>query len=245
MTGIGAGSRITERRRLGVGAVPGFAGLFATRGDEMEKRAGTVAALIAGIVFCFGTAPGLMAASVQATVDNPFSFRATFTGMDTDPQTYGGNDFQVFTFDYWTVLVNLRADAVDTDGNASGFYEIQLTHSGSKVADATAPVVNTFLFYGGLLPGKTLTDSSVGSRPHGSGAEYLSTIVNILFDPPAGTVQFAGEIAGDTDLNGDGVVDSEQTDAAVKRLLMLRDVGVITGKEMGQIIKQTRQPSSK
>jgi hypothetical protein len=39
--------------------------------------------------------------------------------MDTDPATIGSNDFQVYTRDFWTVLVNLRGDGVDVDGNAS------------------------------------------------------------------------------------------------------------------------------
>jgi len=204
------------------------------------------AGLIAGFLFCFAMAPDLLAADVKPTVDNPFAFRATFTGTDTDPLTLdGGNDFQVFTFDYWTVLVNLRGDSVDQDGNAAGFYEIQLTHSGSKLEDPTAPVVKTFLFYGGLVPGTVMTDASVSSQPHGSGSEYLSTTVNILFDPAGGTVQFNGAIAGDTDLDGDGVVDSLEADDVAKKLLTLKDLGMITGKEMGQIIKQTRQPSGK
>jgi hypothetical protein len=71
-----------------------------------------------------------------------------------------------------------------------------------------------------------------------------STSVNILYDSSAGTVGFAGTIAGDSDLNGDGIMDSDQTstDAVVKTLQTLKDVGLITGKEMGQIIKQTKQP---
>ena len=57
-------------------------------------------------------------------------------------------------------------------------------------------------------------------------------------------MQFDGTLAGDSDLNGDGVMDTDQTptEAVVKTLLTLKDAGVITGKEMGQIIRQTRQP---
>ena len=83
--------------------------------------------------------PGVLAADVTPTVDTPLSFRATFKGLDTDPQSLGGNDFQVFEFNYWTVLVNLRGDAVDLNGDESGFYEIQLTRTGSKLADLRRP----------------------------------------------------------------------------------------------------------
>lgn len=173
------------------------------------------------------------------------SFRASFTGLDTNAASIEGNDFQVFTFDFWTVLVNLRGDGVDVNGDAFGFYEIQLSRTGSVVADPSAPVVKTYLFYAGLQPGVTLTDNSVSSQPHGDGAEYLTTSVNIVYDASAGQVRFAGTIAGDSDLNGDGIIDSDQTstDAVVKTLQALKDAGVITGKEMGQIIKQTNQPS--
>ena len=104
--------------------------------------------------------------------------------------------------------------------------------------------MNTYPFYAGLQPGVKMTDSSVSSQPHGDGAEYLTTSVNILYDPSQGAVRFAGTIAGDSDLNGDGIMDSDQTstDAIVKTLKTLKDLGVITGKEMGQIIKQTNQP---
>jgi hypothetical protein len=184
--------------------------------------------------------PDLFAATVKVTADTPVSFRATLAGVDTDPQTYGGNDYQVFTFDFWTVLVNLRGDSVDAFGNASGFYEIQLTHTGSLDPHPKAPVVNTFLFYGGLQPDVTLTDKSVASQPHVSGSEYLSTTVNITFGN--GQTTFTGSIAGDSDLDGDGKMDSVDTDAVVDTLKGLKDVGIITGKEMGQIIKQTKQP---
>jgi hypothetical protein len=208
-------------------------------GNSRSKIVGVCAAFIMSGV----AVPDLFAATVKVTADTPVSFRATFTGVDTDPQSLGGgNDFQQFTFDFWTVLVNLRGDSVDTFGNATGFYEIQLTHTGSLAADPKAPVVNTFLFYGGLQPGVTLTDKSVASQPHDLGAEYLSTTVNILFDPIAGQTRFSGSIAGDSDLDGDGKLDTVDTDAVVDTLKGMKDIGLITGKEMGQIIKQTKQP---
>jgi len=208
--------------------------------NRVKKFAGLIVAVLGSLV----VVPGVLAADVTPTVDTPLSFRATFKGLDSDPQSIAGNDFQVFEFDFWTVLVNLRGDAVDGNGNASGFYEIQLTRTGSKVADPSAPTVNTFLIYSGLQPGVTLTDKSVSSQPHGDGAEYLTTSVGIRYDPSAGAVFFAGTISGDSDLNGDGIVDSDQTatDAIVRTLQTLKDAGVITGKEMGQIIKQTNQP---
>jgi hypothetical protein len=210
----------------------------------MRNSVRTFAALIVAIVGSVVAVPELSAATVTPTVDTPLSFRATFTGLDTDATTIDGNDFQVFTFAFWTVLVNLRGDAVDTSGNAVGFYEIQLTRTGSAIADPTAPGVNTYLFYAGLAPGVTLTDVGVSSQPHGAGAEYLTTSVNILYDQSSGTVQFDGSIAGDSDLDGDGVMDTDQTptDTVVKTLQTLKDAGVITGKEMGQIIRQTKQP---
>ena len=140
------------------------------------------------------------------------------------------------------MLVNLRGDSVDGFGNLAGFYEIQLTHSGTLAPDPSAPIVNTFLHYGGLLPGATLTDSSVASQPHGLGSEYLSTTVNITFDPPNARVLFSGSIAGESDLNGDGKLDTTDNDAVVHTLEGLKKGGVITGREMGQIIKQTNQP---
>lgn len=201
------------------------------------------ALIVAGASFV--AVPRVLAADVKPTVDTPLSFRASFTGLDTDAAAIEGNDFQVFTFDFWTVLVNLRGDGVDGNGAAFGFYEIQLSRTGSVVADPSAPVVKTYLFYAGLQPGVTLTDNSVSSQPHGDGAEYLTTSVKIVYDASAGQVRFAGTIAGDSDLNGDGIMDSDQTstDAVVKTLQALKDAGVITGKEMGQIIKQTNQPS--
>lgn len=103
-------------------------------------------------------------------------------------------------------------------------------------------MVNTFLFYGALQPAVTLTDKSVASQPHGAGSEYLSTTVNILFDPTVGQTRFNGSIAGDSDLDGDGEPDTVDTDAVVDTLKGMKDIGLITGKEMGQIIKQTKQP---
>ena len=138
----------------------------------MRNSARTLAALTLALVSSVVAASESRAASVTPTVDTPLSFRATFTGLDTDPTSLNGNDFQVFTFNFWTVLVNLRGDGVDVNGNAFGFYEIQLTRTGSAVADATAPLVNTYLFYQGLQPGVTLTDFGISSQPHGAGAEY-------------------------------------------------------------------------
>ena len=199
-----------------------------------------IVGLCAAFIMSGAAAPNLFAATVKVTADTPVSFRATLSGVDTDPQTVGGNDYQVFTFDFWTVLVNLRGDSVDAFGNASGFYEIQLTHTGTLAPHPKAPVVNTFLFYGGLQAGVTLTDKSVASQPHDLGSEYLSTTVNITFEN--GQTAFTGSIAGDSDLDGDGKLDSVDTDAVVDTLKGLKDFGIITGKEMGQIIKQTKQP---
>ena len=197
---------------------------------------------VVALICCFALASDATAAKLTVTADTPVSFRASFTGVDLDPATIGGNDFQVFTFEFWTVLVNLRGDGIDVDGNAFGFYEIQVSRTGQAVADPTAPVVNTFLYYGGLQPGVTLTDNSVSSQPHGAGSEYLSTSVNIRYDAATASVALSGTIAGDSDLNGDGIMDSKVTDAVVDTLKGLKDVGIITGKEMGQIIKQTKQP---
>ena len=199
--------------------------------------------ILAGLWSVVGVSPA-SAATVVPTVDTPWSFRATFKGLDIDPASINGNDFQVFTFDFWTVLVNLRGDGIDLDGNAFGFYEIQLSRTGAKVANPSAPVVNTFLFYSALQPAVMLTDTSVSSRPDGAGSDYLSTSVNIVFSPESSNVKFSGTISGDVDLNGDGVVDSDQikTDKVVETLQALKDLGIITGREMGQIIKQTNQP---
>ena len=85
--------------------------------------------------------------------------------------------------------------------------------------------MKTFLIYSGLQPGVTMTDKSVSSQPHGDGSEYLTTSVGIRYDPSAGAVFFEGTIAGDSDLNGDGIVDSDQTstDVIVKTLQTLKD----------------------
>jgi hypothetical protein len=210
----------------------------------MRNHVRAFAALIIAVVWSFVAVPRVLAAEVNPTVDTPLTFRASFKGLDSDAQSIGGNDFQVFTFNFWTVVVNLRGDGVDGNGAAFGFYEIQLSRTGSKVADPSAPIVNAYLFYSGLQPSVTLTDNSVSSQPHGDGSEYLTTSVDILYESSAGVVRFAGTIAGDSDLNGDGIMDSDQTstDTIVKTLQTLKDVGVITGKEMGQIIKQTKQP---
>jgi hypothetical protein len=208
--------------------------------NRVKKFAGLIVAVVGSLV----VVPGVLAADVTPTVDTPLSFRATFKGLDTDPQSLSGNDFQVFEFNYWTVLVNLRGDGVDLNGDEFGFYEIQLTRTGSTIADPSAPIVKTSLIYSGLQPGVTMTDKSLSSGQHGDGSEYLTTSVGIRYEPSAGAVFFEGTIAGDSDLNGDGIVDSDQTstDVIVKTLQTLKDAGVITGKEMGQIIKQTNQP---
>jgi hypothetical protein len=75
------------------------------------------------------------------------------------------------------------------------------------------------------------------------GNDYLSTTVNIEYEPKANIVAFDGTIAGDSDLDGNGVIDSNQTDIVVDTLKGLKDDGVITGREMGQIIKETRKYS--
>jgi hypothetical protein len=197
--------------------------------------------LLAALVLSALAAPQAMAANLIVTADTPVSFRATLTGLDTDAATIAGNDFQVFTFKFWTVLVNLRGDGVNTNG-AFGFYEIQLTHTGSLAPDATAPIVKTSLVYVDLQPAVVLTDKTVSSQPHAAGAEYLSTTVNIVFDPGMNSTTFSGSISGDSDLDGDGAVDSKDTDQVVDTLKGLKNAGVITGQEMGQIIKQTKQP---
>jgi hypothetical protein len=201
--------------------------------------------LLAAFILCFAAATEVRAVEVEVSVDTPWSFRATFTALDTDPYSIAGNDFQAFTFDFWSLVFNMRGDSVDEDGNAAGFYEIQLRRTGHKAPDPDAPVVNTFLFYGSLQPGLVLTDATVSSQPNGEGSDYLSTTVNILFDDAANVVLFSGSIAGDVDLDGDGEIDVPTTDKVVETLRSLKDVGIITGSEMGQIIKQTRQPIKK
>ena len=124
-----------------------------------------IVGVCAAFIVSGAAAPDLFAATMNVTADTPASFRATFTGIDTDPGSIDGNDFQVFTFNFWTVLVNLRGDSVDAFGNGAGFYEIQLTHTGLLDPHPKAPVVNTFLFYGGLQRDVTLTDKSVASQP--------------------------------------------------------------------------------
>ena len=212
--------------------------------DHMRNPRRTFAALVVAVVLSFVAVPSALAAIVTPTVDTPLSFRASFTGLDTDALSIGFNDFQIVTFQFWTVMVNLRGDGVDVNGNAFGFYEIKVWRTGTIVDDPSAPGVNTYLVYAGLQPGVTLTDNTVSSQPHGDGSEYLTTSVNIQYDSAAGTAQFAGTIAADSDLNCDGIMDSVQTstDAVVKTLQTLKEVGLITGKEMGQIIKQTKQP---
>ena len=198
--------------------------------------------VLAAFILCFAAAADVRAVEIDVQADTPWSFRATFTALDTDPSSLGGNDFQEFTFDFWTLVFNMRGDAVDPDGELAGFYEIQLRRTGNKASDPEAPVVKTFLFYSDVQPGVVLTDTTVSSQPNGGGSDYLSTTVNILFDAPNGVVRFSGSIAGDVDLDGDAEIDVPMTDKAVETLRSLKDVGIITGKEMGQIIKQTRQP---
>jgi hypothetical protein len=197
--------------------------------------------LLLACVLCLTVVPSAMAASIKVLVDTPFAFRADFTGLDTDPTTLGGNDFEVFVFDYWTVLVNLRGDSV-TGTQAAGFYEIQVTHTGSKLSDPTAPVVNTFLVYSGLEAGDTLVDTTVSSQPHDGGSDVLSTDVSITFDQLNGVTHFSGTIAADADTDANGTPDSEQQDMVIKKLLDLKSEGTLTGREMGQVIKQTRKP---
>jgi hypothetical protein len=188
-----------------------------------------------------GVTTPVLAADIVVTADTPFTFRATFTGVDTDASTTDGGDFKTWTFDYWTVLVNLRVDSVDGNGVATGFYEIQLTHTGHVLPNPDAPVVKAFLVGFTLQPGVLLTDTSVSSALKGTGSDYLSTTVDVLLQGDTGL--YSGSIAGDTDLDGDGTLDAkEATDEVVETLKVLKDVGVITGKEMGQIIKQTKRP---
>lgn len=202
----------------------------------------TLVRMIAAPAFVLLAATAGQAATITATVDTPTSFRATFTGQDTNPQSLGdGNDFQIFVFNYWTVLVNLRGDSVDASGNATGFYEIQLTHSGSLVPDPSAPVVNTFLVWGALAPGTALTHASSNAQAHGTGSEFLATAVKITFDPSANVVDYEGSIAGDSDLDGDGTLDGKETNELVQTLNDLKKAGTITGETQGQTIKKTNQ----
>src|SRR6266511_3020040 len=200
----------------------------------------TYLALLLALATSIITSVG-QAAEFEVIADTPVSFRANFTGTDIDPAALAGNDFQVITCDFWTVLVNLRGDGVDVDGNAFGFYEIQLTHSGNKAPNPSAPVVKTSLVYLELQPGVELTVKSVSSGLNGAGTEYLTTTVNITYAPDQRVVSFNGAIAGDSDLDGNGVLDSDQTDIVVETLKDLKDDGVITGREIGQIIKETRK----
>ena len=203
----------------------------------MTRIVRLLTALTAAVLTC-GVAP-VQAADIAVTLDSPFSFRATFSGVDTDAASVNGNDFQEWTFDYWSVLVNLRLDSIDANGVATGFYEIQLRHTGHLLTNSDAPIVNTFLMPFTVQPGEPLDDLSVSSLPHGTGSDYLSTTVKVLFQGNTGT--FTGSIAGDADFDGN-LDTSNPTDEVVKKLTGLKAVGVITGKEMGQIIKQTRRP---
>jgi hypothetical protein len=207
--------------------------LFRKAGSMLAHS--TLVRMIAAPAFVLLAATGLQAATITATVDTPTSFRATFTGQDTNPQDLGaGNDFQIFEFNYWTVLVNLRGDFVDTAGNAGGFYEIQLTHSGSLLSDPTAPVVNTFLFWEGLAPGAVLTDAKSRTRAHGARSEFLATDVSITFDPSGNVVDYEGSIAGES-------FDVNDTSDIAHTLIDLKKAGTITGKTQGRTIKRTNQ----
>jgi hypothetical protein len=186
------------------------------------------------------------AANFEVLADTPVSFRANFTGVDTDPASLGsGNDFKRITFDFWTVLVNLRGDSVDLNGNAFGFYEIQLIHSGNLIPNPDAPILDSFLVWGPLAPDVEDMDTQSHSKPNGAGFDYLSTTVNFEYDPDANVVNYSGTISGDSDLDGNGVLDSKQTDEVVKILQGLKDQGEITGSKMGEIIKQTNQTKPK
>jgi hypothetical protein len=200
--------------------------------------------VLAGFVLCIAAVTEVRA-EVKVAVDTPWSFRATFTAVDTDPASIAGNDYRELTFDYWSVLFNMRGDAV-VDGKLNGFYEIQLRRTGHKALNPDAPVVNTHLFYSGLEPDLVLTDTGVSAQSNAEGgSDFLSHTVYILFDQANGVVRFSGTIAGDVDLTGDGEVDVPTTDKVVETLRDLKDVGIITGQEMGQIIRQTRQPVKK
>lgn len=180
------------------------------------------------------------AAELEVIADTPTSFRANFVGADTDPATQGGgNDYQEFKFNFWTVLVNLRGDLVDLNGDAWGFYEIKLTHTGASSENESAPVVSSSLSWGPLAAEDVLGSYQVQSGLNGAGSDYLTTDVSISYDPETNVVNYSGSIAGDSDLNGDGVMDSQQTDYVAKTLQDLKSGGAITGKDMGQILKQT------
>ena len=138
-------------------------------------------------------------------------------------------------------MVNLRGDGIDLNGNAFGFYEIQLIHSGTLLPNNLAPIVKTSLHYANLEAGAVLTDIGVSSGLTGSGQELLTTALDITYIPGDGVVSFSGSIAGDSDLDGDGVLDSKDTDIVVDVIKGLMEEGLITGREMGQIIKDTRK----
>lgn len=180
------------------------------------------------------------AANFEVIADTPTSFRANFGGIDMDPETpAGGNDYQVVEFNFWTVLVNLRGDTVDANGDAWGYYQINLTHSGALSVNVNAPVVISYLSWGPLAAGDDLTDYQVHAGANGAGSDYLTTDVNITYDPAANVVNYSGSIAGDSDLNGDAVMDSQEIDDVAQTLQHLKSSGTITGKDVGQILKET------
>src|SRR5262245_60839742 len=81
-----------------------------------RPRAKTWRALLVAFAASIGTFVGF-GADFTVTADTPTSFRASLSGVDTDPFSLGsGNDFAQLTFAFWTVLVNLRGDGVDLDG---------------------------------------------------------------------------------------------------------------------------------
>jgi hypothetical protein len=211
----------------------------------MKALRHTIVGCAALLAFCSVAAPRLEAVEIKVLVDTPWSFRATFTGVDTDPFSLdagAGNDFIMATFNYWTVVLNLRGDGVEA-GLAKGFYEIKVIHNGTKDLSPGAPDFGTFLFYEDLVAGVVLTDAQSASAPHGTGTDDVSTSINITFDDDAGLTHFDGLIAADADDDGDGKSDSlKPTEEIVNDLQGLKDDGQITGQEMGQIIKQTNKP---
>jgi len=203
-----------------------------------------LAALLVPLFVIVAGVSSVQAATFNVLVDSPTAFRATFMGVDTDPDSVGGgNDFQVVEFKYWTVLVNLRGDSI-TGGNANGFYEIQLIHSGSVIADPTAPMINVSTVFTGLEPGDVLTDNKSNSAPHAGTPDTLTTVADITYDDVDNLVIYEGAIAGDADLDADGVKDigdKGATDDLVKILNQVKNSGGITGREHGQAIADSRR----
>jgi hypothetical protein len=198
------------------------------------------------LALCAGTFTRSPAADLEILADTPISFRANFIGTDTDPFSLGaGNDFATFVTDYWTLLLNLRADAVDPSGNYSIFYEIILTHTGKLTPKKLAPDVH--VSSSATVPaGTVLEEEELSSALNGGGQELLSTTTVVSYNAKFGVVDYIGTIAGDCDLDGNGVTDAEQfanqpVDDVVKGIKNLRTLGLITGREQGRIIKETNQ----